>query len=138
MLTKLGQEHKLSVHGTCAGDPDSTQFLGRGVDITAVDGQRVNEANPIARDVASELTGFDKSMRPNEIGSPWAIRGSGFFTDPQHQDHLSIGFKQPIEPDWKPPADVAVHHEPAAAAVRSRTRLRRRPPAARRRSARPR
>ena len=40
---------------------------------------------------------------PNEIGSPFAISGPGYFTDAAHQNHLHIGFKEPITPDWKPP-----------------------------------
>ena len=50
---------------------------------------------------------LDENYRPNEIGSPFAINGAGYFTDAAHQNHLHVGFKQAITPDWTPPADVA-------------------------------
>ena len=43
-------------------------------------------------------------IRPDEIGTPWAIAGTGYFTDSGHQDHLHIGFKQQIGADSKPGA----------------------------------
>ena len=65
--------------------------------------------------MASELSSLDPNYRPNEIGSPWAISGPGYFTDGAHQDHLHIGFKEQITADWKPPADVAAAGTPEAA-----------------------
>ena len=50
---------------------------------------------------------IDSEYRPDEIGSPFAISGPGYFTDAAHQDHVHLGFKTEIDPDWKPPADVA-------------------------------
>ena len=65
--------------------------------------------------------------RPDEIGTPWAISGPGYFTDAGHQDHLHLGFKTEIDPNWKPPADVAAGAARAPAAAPGRRRLRRRP-----------
>jgi putative modified peptide len=114
VLTKLSQEHKITVSCMCsdhskftAGGSVSNHFFGRGVDIAAIDGETVGPGSAIAREVASELSSLDPNIRPNEIGSPWAISGPGYFTDAAHQNHLHLGFKEEITPDWKPPADVA-------------------------------
>ena len=69
-------------------------------------------------------------IRPNEIGSPFAINGPGYFTDAAHQNHLHIGFKQEIPADWKPPADVARGAGPPRRAGRRAGRGRRRGPGA--------
>ena len=63
---------------------------------------------------------MNPDIRPNEIGSPFAIAGPGYFTDAAHQNHLHIGFKEAITPDWKPPAEVA-----AAPGARRRAAARR-------------
>ena len=122
VLTKLSSEHKITVSCMCsdhskftAGGSVSNHYFGRGMDIAAIDGEIVGPGSPLAREVASELSTLDENYRPNEIGSPFAIDGAGYFTDAAHQNHLHIGFKQAITPDWKPPADVA-----AAAARRAR------------------
>ncbi len=114
VLTKLSQEHEIKVSCMCsdhskmtAGGSISNHFYGRGLDIAAIDGEIVNPGSTIAREVASELSSLDPNYRPNEIGSPWAIGGPGYFTDAAHQDHLHIGFKEQITADWKPSADVA-------------------------------
>ena len=142
VLTKLSQEHKITVSCMCsdhskftAGGSVSNHFFGRGVDIAAIDGETVGPGSAIAREVASELSSLDPNIRPNEIGSPWAISGPGYFTDAAHQNHLHLGFKQEIPPDWKPPADVAaavaaapgtpVAAVPARPSRRSPRRLRR-------------
>ena len=122
VLTKLSQEHEIKVSCMCsdhskltAGGSISNHFYGRGLDIAAIDGEIVNPGSTIAREVASELSSLDPNYRPNEIGSPWAIGGPGYFTDSAHQDHLHIGFKEQITADWKPSADVAAAGTPEAA-----------------------
>src|SRR6202012_2316746 len=70
VITQLSHEHKLTV-----------SLSDRGADITAIDGQPGGPDNPIARDVAGELSGLDSSIRPSQIGSPWSIAGSGYYTD---------------------------------------------------------
>jgi cell wall-associated NlpC family hydrolase len=123
VLTKLSQEHKITVTCMCSdhdkftsGGSISNHHLGRGMDIGAIDGEIVGPGSPLARAVASELSTLNADYRPNEIGSPFAIAGPGYFTDGAHQNHLHIGFKQAIAPDWKPPADGAADGAPAAAA----------------------
>ncbi|HEX6021407.1 MAG TPA: CHAP domain-containing protein, partial [Solirubrobacter sp.] len=122
VLAKLSQEHEIKVSCMCsdhskltAGGSISNHFYGRGLDIAAIDGEIVGPGSTLAREVASELSSLDPNYRPNEIGSPWAISGPGYFTDAAHQNHLHIGFKEPISPDWKPPADVAAPGTPEAA-----------------------
>ncbi|MDA0185773.1 NlpC/P60 family protein, partial [Solirubrobacter phytolaccae] len=121
VLTKLSQEHKITVSCMCsdhskftAGGSVSNHFFGRGVDIAAIDGETVGPGSPLAREIASEVSTLDANIRPNEIGSPFAIGGPGYFTDAAHQNHIHLGFKQEITADWKAPADVAA--QPAAVA----------------------
>ena len=42
------------------------------------------------------------SIRPTEIGSPWALPGAAYFTDGAHQNHIHIGFDDPLPGGWKP------------------------------------
>ena len=126
VLTKLSSEHKITVSCMCsdhsqftAGGSVSNHYYGRGLDIAAIDGEIVGPGSPLAREVASELSTLDENYRPNEIGSPFAINGAGYFTDAAHQNHLHVGFKQAITPDWTPPADVAAA-APAASPPRAR------------------
>ena len=101
VLTKLSQEHKITV--TAIGGRGG----GRGVDIGAIDGEVVSPDSPLARDVASELSSLNP--RCARTRSPRRSRSAGRATSPTraHQDHLRIGFKEAIAPDWKPPAEVA-------------------------------
>ena len=105
VLTKLSGEHKLTV----------TRFQD-GVDISAIDGEPVSPDSPLAREVASELSELKKDYRPDSIGSPFQIRGKGYFTDAQHQTSIHVGFKEELPEDWKPPADVAVEEPKVAPA----------------------
>ena len=139
VLTKLSQEHEIKVSCMCsdhskmtAGGSISNHFYGRGLDIAAIDGEIVNPgARSRARSRASSRR-WTRTIRPNEIGSPWAIAGPGYFTDAAHQDHLHIGFKEQITADWKPPADVAAAgHAGAAGAPAAAAPVR---PAGRRRA----
>jgi cell wall-associated NlpC family hydrolase len=112
VLTKLSEEHRISVSCMCSDHPAlttggsvSNHHLGRGMDIAAIDGMPVNAANPLAREIATELGSLDPSYRPDEIGTPWAISGSGYFTDADHSDHIHVAFKQAIDRSWTPPPD---------------------------------
>ncbi len=119
VLTKLSQEHRITVHQ-----------LGRGMDITAIDGEAVSPDSPLAREVASELSSLDPKIRPDEIGSPFAISGPGYFTDAAHQNRLHIGFKEATEPADDAPtaaAPVAPAAAPAVAPGRPRGSCRRAP-----------
>ncbi len=124
VLTKLSQDHELKISCMCsdhskmtAGGSISNHFHGRGVDIASVDGEIVNPGSVAARELATEMQEIDSAYRPDEIGSPWAINGPGYFTDSGHQDHVHLGFKTEIDPSWTPPADVAAAPAGAVAAA---------------------
>ncbi|HEY6889328.1 MAG TPA: CHAP domain-containing protein, partial [Solirubrobacter sp.] len=98
VLTKLSGEHKITVTCMCsdhdkftAGGSVSNHHFGRGMDIGAIDGETVGPGSPLAREVASELSSLNPDYRPNEIGSPFAIAGPGYFTDAAHQNHIHVG-----------------------------------------------
>ena len=122
-MTKLSEDHKITVTCMCsdhsratAGGSISNHSLGRGLDIGTIDGEIVRPNSAAARELASELSQLPEEYRPNEIGSPFAISGPGYFTDAAHQDHIHFGFKQEISKDWRPPADVAAGGSAGAAA----------------------
>jgi len=54
-------------------------------------------------------------LRPSEIGSPWAIRARGFFTEVLHQDRLHFGFVS--AGDYVPPTDPPVMNGGGAASA---------------------
>jgi cell wall-associated NlpC family hydrolase len=114
VATKLSQEHKIVVSCMCsdhskftAGGSISNHAFGRGMDIASIDGEIVSPGSALARDIASELSELDPAIRPDEIGSPFAINGPGYFTDAAHQNHIHVGFKQEITPEFKLPGELA-------------------------------
>jgi hypothetical protein len=111
VLAKLAQTHTLTVVAMCSDVPKFTSggsvlpgYLGRGVDIGAIDGIVVSPANMTAREVAADLSSLDASYRPDRIGSPFVIAGPGYYTDATTQDVLRLALTQPIDPSWTPPA----------------------------------
>ena len=99
VLTKLSHEHKIVVSCMCsdhsrmtAGGSVSNHTFGRGLDIASIDGEIVSPSSALAREVASELSQFDSSIRPSEIGSPFQINGPAYFTDAAHSNHIHVGF----------------------------------------------
>ncbi len=100
------------------GGSVSNHTFGRGLDIASIDGEIVSPGSALAREVASELSQFDPALRPDEIGSPFAINGPGYFTDAAHSNHIHVGFKTELTPDFKLPADVSATAAPAAPARR--------------------
>ena len=83
-----------SHHTIVLGDAESVvdPVHAQAVDIVAVDGQPVGPANVAARDLITEIAALDPSVRPNEIGTPWAIESPGFFTDPAQAGRLHLAF----------------------------------------------
>ena len=115
MLTKLSQEHKITVSCMCSDHPKFT--AGGSVSNHYLRPRRGHRRDrrrdrrprqpARARGGVRAARARPATYRPDEIGSPFAITGPGYFTDAAHQNHIHIGFKTEIDPDWKPPADVA-------------------------------
>jgi hypothetical protein len=74
----------------------SNHSLGRGADISHVGGRPVSRRNTAARELALALGELPRSIRPTEIGTPWAIADAAYFTDSGHLDHLHVGFDDPV------------------------------------------
>jgi NlpC/P60 family len=85
------------------GGSVSNHYYGRAIDISVVDGQPVGPGNAAARKLAVALSKLPASIRPTEIGSPWSLPGAAYFTDAAHQNHVHIGFDDPVPGGWKPP-----------------------------------
>ena len=126
-LTALSEDHEITVSSTVSDHPKlsssgsvSNHAYGRGVDIATIDGEIVRPNSPAARELAAALSELPPEIRPNEVGTPFAINQPGFFTDAGHQDHIHYAWDDPIAADWKPPAGmVGAAGAPAAAAVAS-------------------
>jgi hypothetical protein len=122
ILLKLAEKHKLTISATSSDHPQATaggsvsnHWYGRAIDIAAVDGQPVSPSSPIGRALATEIAGLGSSIRPTEVGSPWAIQEAGWFTDADHQDHIHVAFDEPISRDWKPPGGPLPEAQSSAA-----------------------
>ena len=97
-------ENAVGHHTIVLGDMQSVvdPVHAQAIDIVSVDGQPVGPANVGARDLITEIAALDPSMRPSEIGTPWPIQSSGFFTDAQHPNQLHLAFVS--QADYQPPA----------------------------------
>jgi putative modified peptide len=120
VLKAVSRNHTISVSATASDHPKlttggsvSNHFYGRAVDIATVDGRPVGPGNAAARELAVALSSLDLSIRPSEIGSPWALPGAAYFTDDGHQDHIHVAFDEPVASDWKPPEELSAGATPA-------------------------
>ncbi len=97
-------ENAVGHHTIVLGDMQSVvdPVHAQAIDIVSVDGQPVGPANVGARDLITEIAALDPSLRPSEIGTPWPIQSSGFFTDAQHPNQLHLAFVS--QADYQPPA----------------------------------
>ena len=86
----------------------SNHWEGRAVDVMATSPagqplQGVSPRNATARAITETLALMPTTspLRPDEVGSPWAAYDNyhGHFTNSLHQDHLHIGYQQPLF-DW--------------------------------------
>jgi hypothetical protein len=75
----------------------SNHTVWRAVDLDQVDNQPVSPANQAARQLALAIGRGEFGVQPSEVGSPWAFGGRPWFTDPDHQDHLHVGFAGPTQ-----------------------------------------
>ena len=121
VLEAISRKHTISISAMrsdhdrlTSGGSVSNHYYGRAVDIAVVDGQPVGPGNQAAREIAESLSQLPPSIRPTEIGSPWALSGPAYFTDGAHQNHIHIGYDDPIPGGWKPPEEVAAPPDQAA------------------------
>src|SRR5919106_5819218 len=110
VLTEVAKKHDITISAMAsdhdqytAGGSVSNHYYGRAFDISVVDGQPVNPGNAAAQELATSLDSLPESIRPSEVGSPWALPGSADFSDAAHQNHVHIGFDDEISRDWRPP-----------------------------------
>ena len=94
------------------GGSVSNHHSAAALDIAAIDGEIVGPAARWRARWRRELSELDPSIRPDEIGSPFAITGPGYFTDAAHQNHIHVGFDRQIAPDFKPPAERGGRRRP--------------------------
>jgi hypothetical protein len=88
-----------------APSPEALALLTNPNVVLDADGVADIRAGRIDPRIVAVLTKLgERSYRPDEIGTPWAIAGPGYFTDAAHQDNIHVAFKQPIDPWWTPPA----------------------------------
>lgn len=92
-VSVLKTGHARNVAGT---DRVSDHFLGRGLDIAAVDGFAYRPSCVPCRALAEETIALGPG-RPNQIGQPWGdlLSNPGVFSDGAHQDHLHAGWSAP-------------------------------------------
>jgi len=90
-VSVLKTGHSQYVRGT---NRMSNHYLGRGVDIYAVDGQVVSPSAGVARSFAIEAAQIPPPGRADEIGLPWADLAGlpGVFSNGDHQNHLHFGW----------------------------------------------
>jgi hypothetical protein len=124
VLDVLAKKDKLSISAMISdhskltqGGSVSNHYYGRAVDVSVVDGRPVSPGNLAARRIAVALSRLPPSIRPTEIGSPWHLSGAAYFSDSEHQNHIHIGFDDPIAATWSPPPGLAPEAVPAAAPV---------------------
>jgi hypothetical protein len=110
VLTALSHKHTITISAMSSDHPKlttggsvSNHYVGRAVDIATVDGQPVGPGNAAARELATALARLDPSIRPTEIGSPWQLSGPAYFSDAAHQNHVHVGFDDPVPTSWRPP-----------------------------------
>ena len=121
VLTAVTKEHKVALSVVVTGHDQftsggsvSNHYVGRGIDIASVDGEIVRPSSIASRELAEALVDLPESIRPTEVGTPWAINAPGFFTDGGHQDHLHVAFDGPAPEGFASP--VTPVGEPAVPA----------------------
>jgi hypothetical protein len=106
VLGYLARTHTLEVSVLRTGHAEfvagtarvSNHFYGRAADVVSVDGEAVAAASASARRAVLELLAAPAPLRPDELGSPFAVDAPGAFSDAAHRDHLHVGFGPPPSP----------------------------------------
>ncbi|HVL98612.1 MAG TPA: lytic transglycosylase domain-containing protein [Egibacteraceae bacterium] len=102
LLALLTRQHEITVVSLQTGHSKhvagtnrvSNHYLGRAVDIAAIDGERVSVSSARARALVTWLASLDGPRRPREVGSPFADfrPQAGHFNDAMHMGHVHIGW----------------------------------------------
>ena len=117
MLNGLAGRYQIGLTAVESHDGVSRIVIG------SVNGRPVSPTNVDARDLAQELAALDPSARPSEVGTPWRIRGEGFFTEPALRNRIEVAFRED---------DLPARPRRVQAAPSRRPRRRRRSPPPRR------
>jgi murein DD-endopeptidase MepM/ murein hydrolase activator NlpD len=88
MLATLAQKYQIGVSGVETGDGTSRLI------ISSVNGRPVEPGNVEARDLAQALADLDPSARPSEVGTPWRIKGMGFYHEPEMRNRIEIAYRE--------------------------------------------
>ena len=104
LLLAVAQKHSISIsvfqtgHSyLTAGGSVSNHSVGRAADISVVDGRPVSAGNAAAKRAAFETADLPAALRPTELGAPWLLDLPGAFTNADHQDHLHVGWDDPLD-----------------------------------------
>ena len=112
MLNGLAARYRIGLTTVESEDGVSRIVIG------SVNGRPVSPTNVRARDLAQELAALDPSARPSEVGTPWRIRGEGFFTDGARRNRIELAFREDDRPAVAArPAAPAAPAQPAAPAA---------------------
>ncbi|WP_217913377.1 peptidoglycan DD-metalloendopeptidase family protein [Miltoncostaea marina] len=111
MLASVAGRYEIGITAVEQGDGVSR------VVIASVNGKPVDPTNVDARDLAQELAALDPSGRPSEVGTPWRIKGDGFYTEPGLRNRIEVGFRagDAPAPPAPPPAPAVAPAAPAPA-----------------------
>lgn len=101
VLSALSRHHTIGISVFKTGHSKYTKsgsislhYFGRAADISFLDGLPVSRFSASARQLVLEISGLPESIRPDEIGHPFAdLRVPGGFTDGDHQDHVHLGYE---------------------------------------------
>lgn len=101
LLAWIAQHHRIVVTVIRTGHPRyvtgthkvSNHWYGRAATISEVDGEPVAPGSRAAAALWDQLLRAPKSLRPTEIGSPWADPANPrWFTGPDEQAEIHVGF----------------------------------------------
>ena len=104
LLQWIAQRHSIAISEFRTGHPKyvagtpkiSNNWFGRATTITWIDGRAVSPGSAAARSLWQQLRSAPSSIRPIEIGAPWADPANPrFYSGPDAQNLIHIGFDGP-------------------------------------------
>jgi hypothetical protein len=106
LLQWVAQRHSIAISEFRTGHPKlvagtakvSNNWYGRGTTITWVDGKAVSPGSAAARALWQQLRAAPASIRPSELGAPWADPANlRYYSGPDAQNLIHIGFDGPTQ-----------------------------------------